>query len=101
MKCTHAEQLEALYHLLQWHAQETGSNNEVQLTSDIDGIQVLHHGDNGGIVGILRLRSDGNLHSPHCSITSSANNYVIENRKFTRLDPITGILHCDGNTRSE
>lgn len=72
-----------------WNAQETGSNNEVQLMNSIDGVQRLSHEENGEGVGILRLRSDGTFHSPYCAITSTASNGMLDNREFTRMDPIT------------
>lgn len=71
--------------LIYWQAQEMGSNNVIQLTNSIDGVQISNYTNNSEIVSVLRLSNNFQ------SVTCGANNSQSASRRdFQRIDPIIG-----------
>jgi hypothetical protein len=76
-----------------WSARERGSNDVVQLTNSIDGVEISdNERENSGLVGTLRLTSSGSFSSPFCAVTNDASNGVLRNGEFTPIEPIEGIV---------
>ena len=77
---------------LEWRAQG-GGTDVTRLTNNIDGLQIsTSEGESGEIVSALRLRLGGDFLSPYCSVTNNGSNALLANRRFTRVEPITGMF---------